>query len=216
MFRPFPVICSLFLGSLLVSPAFSADPASTEDLIPVPDTTQIDVSEWGGFYLGIYGGYEWFNASVSGAPDPEDEGLEYGGYVGYNWQFPNKVVTGFELLAGLNNTEDEVATVSVEREWDASLRARLGYAFEKSLIYSFAGLAVTSIEAKTLTGGDRQTFTGFNVGSGVEVQLFEDVTGRIEYEYDDFSSEDFSLGGPGVTVVDPQSHSIKLGIGLQF
>lgn len=209
-------LLALYVTALFNTSAFAADPVIEEPLIPTAPEASIDTSQWGGFYLGLYGGYSWFTANASGLGEGDDNAARYGGYVGYNWQFDNQLITGLEALGGFNEADVVAGGLAVEQEWDASLRARLGYAFENSMIYSFAGLAVTSVDAVALTGADNQTLTGFNVGAGLEVHLFEDVTGRIEYGYDDYSDETFSLGGGAASNIDVENHSINLGVGLRF
>ncbi|MDJ0614209.1 MAG: outer membrane beta-barrel protein [Rhizobiaceae bacterium] len=202
---------------VLTHAAFAADLPRDEPLIPqAPVAEAIDTSEWGGFYVGIYGGYTWLQAEAVPNAEGDDDGVKIGGYTGYNWQFDNRVVTGFEAQGAYVDANAQTGGVSVDQEWDASLRARLGYAFENSLLYSFAGLAVTGAEARTITGSDQNTLTGFDIGAGLEFEIFEDVTARIEYDYDRYSDEAFALGGAGNTDVELESHNVNVGVGLKF
>ena len=202
---------------LSLSAAFAADLPEAEPIIPqASDPAKIDTSEWGGFYVGAYGGYTWLQAETNLPAEASDENGRFGGYTGYNWQFDNRIVTGVEAQAGFANTNTQAGNVAVEQNWDASLRARLGYAFENSLLYSFAGLSVSSVEARALTGSDENTLTGFDIGAGVEFEIFEDVTARIEYDYDQYSNETFALGAGGNRSVDLDAHNVNVGIGLKF
>ncbi len=210
---------AIALPTMVASTAISlaADLPQEEPLIPqAPAVSPIDTSQWGGFYVGVYGGYTWLQAETGTTAEDEGEGVRAGGYAGYNWQFDNRVVTGLEAQGAYVDADAQTGGVNVEQNWDASIRARLGYAFENSLLYSFAGLAVTGAEAQSITGTDENTLTGFDVGAGLEFEIFEDVTARIEYDYDDYSSETFSLGGAGNNEVDVQSHNVNVGIGLKF
>jgi outer membrane immunogenic protein len=74
--------------------------------------------------------------------------------------------------------------------WTAHARGRIGYAFGGTLVYIAGGLAVAhadvqEIEPVTLaaTGG---TYTGGSIGGGVEQAFTRNISGRIEYLYDDF------------------------------
>lgn len=203
--------------SLSIPMGHSADLPEEEPIIPqVTQPVKIDTSEWGGFYVGAFGGYTWLHAETDASAKGRNEGARLGGYAGYNWQFDNRIVTGFEAQAALSDASVQAGDVNVEQNWDASLRARLGYAFENSLLYSFAGLAVSGVEARSLTGADDKTLSGFDIGAGVEFEIYEDVTARIEYDYDRYSDETFGLGAGGTREVDVDSHNVNVGIGLKF
>ncbi|MGI9351063.1 MAG: outer membrane protein [Rhizobiaceae bacterium] len=203
---------------MLASAVHAADAVSEDILIPQPEEVQVDTSEWGGFYLGVYGSYDWFTADGATAAlgDVDGEGGKIGGYAGYNWQFENNVVTGLEALGGYSDSDGTSAGVTVEQEWDASLRARLGYAFEQSVIYSFAGLAVTSVDAATLTGADSETLNGYTLGAGWETQLSGNFTARIEYGFSDYQDESFILGNPTPNQIEFTDQSVNIGVGLKY
>ena len=195
----------------------TADLLKEEAIIPqVTEPIKIDTSEWGGFYVGAFGGYTWLQTETSISARGRDEGARLGGYVGYNWQFDNRIISGLEAQAALSDASAQTGEVNVEQNWDASLRARLGYAFENSLLYSFAGLAVSGVEASSLTGADEKTLSGFDIGAGIEFEIYEDLRARIEYDYDHYSDESFGLGAAGTREVDVDSHNVNVGIGLKF
>lgn len=210
------LLFSLILTAPFATTAMAADPQENTQIIPQAPEVVIDTSEWGGFYLGAFGSYDWFSATASGLGSANENGFSGGGYVGYNWDLGNQWVGGVEANVGFGMSDTTVGTVTIDQDWDASLRGRLGYAYERSLIYSFAGLAMTGVEASALTGSDDQTLTGFNVGAGFETELFEDVTGRIEYGFSDYSSEGFALGAGANPQVDLETQNINVGIGLRF
>jgi outer membrane immunogenic protein len=193
----------------------AADPVFEAPVLPQTPEVQLDTSQWGGFYLGAYGKYNWFSPGISGSGKVDDESFGGGLYTGYNWDIGNNIVTGLELNAGIVDSGANVAGTFIDQQWDASLRARLGYAFENSLLYSFAGLAVTSVEAAALTGTDENTLTGFTVGAGLETEIFEGVTARIEYGYDDYSDENFALGAANPNV-EVNNQGLNLGFGFKF
>ena len=204
------------MASAVSIPAIAADAVLQEPQVPAAPDPVIDTSQWGGFYAGIYGGYSWFDANVSGIGEAESEDFKFGGYTGYNFEFDNQIVTGLELNGGIANGEASVGGTTIEQEWDASLRARLGYAFENSLIYSFAGLAVTGVEANTLAGTDSQSLTGYNLGAGFEKQILDGVTARVEYGFSDYGSETFSNGAGGTNEIDLTEDSVNVGLGIKF
>lgn len=215
-FKAANILAISLIASSVSFTALAADAVLQEPQVPVAPDPVIDTSQWGGFYAGVYGGYSWFNANVSGGGSESDESVKYGAYSGYNFEFDNQIVTGLELGGGFANAKNTIGTVTTEQEWDASLRGRLGYAFENSLIYSFAGLAVTGVEATALTGSDSQTLSGYTLGAGLEQQILEGVTARIEYGFSDYGSETFGTGGGTNNTIDFKEDSVNLGLGVKF
>lgn len=210
------ILSASFLTSTIAFQALAADAILQAPQVPSAPEPVIDTSQWGGFYVGAYGGYSWFDANAGGFGEADDESVKFGGYTGYNFEFDNKVVTGVELNGGIANSQASIAGTTIEQDWDASLRARLGYAFEKSIIYSFAGVAVTGVEATSLAGSDSQTLTGFNLGAGLEHEILDGITARVEYGFSDYGSETFAPGGGASNEIDFKEDSVNLGLGVKF
>jgi outer membrane immunogenic protein len=197
-------------------PAFAADAVLQEPQVPIAPDPIIDTSQWGGFYAGLYGGYSWFDANAGALGEADDEATKFGGYTGYNFEFDNNVVTGVELNGGFANAQTSIAGTTLEQDWDASLRARLGYAFEKSFLYSFAGVALTGVEARSIAGSDEQILTGFNLGAGLEHEIVDGITARVEYGFADYGSETFAPGGTAPNEIEFKEDSLNLGLGVKF
>lgn len=197
-------------------PAFAADAVLQEPQVPIAPAPIIDTSQWGGFYAGVYGGYSWFDANAGALGEADDEAAKFGGYTGYNFEFNNNVVTGVELNAGFANAQTSIAGTSVEQDWDASLRARLGYAFEKSFLYSFAGVAITGVDARSIAGSEEQTLAGFNLGAGLEREILDGITARVEYGFTDYGSQTFAPGGVAPNEIEFKEDSVNLGLGVKF
>jgi outer membrane immunogenic protein len=204
------------IASSIAFPAFAADAVLQEPQVPIAPDPIIDTSQWGGFYAGLYGGYSWFDANAGALGEADDEATKFGGYTGYNFEFDNNVVTGVELNGGFANAQTSIADTTVEQDWDASLRARLGYAFEKSFLYSFAGVALTGVEARSLAGSDEQILTGFNLGAGLEHEIVDGITARVEYGFADYGSETFAPGGTAPNEIEFKEDSLNLGLGVKF
>ena len=204
------------IASSIAFPAFAADAVLQEPQVPIAPDPIIDTSQWGGFYAGLYGGYSWFDANAGALGEADDEATKFGGYTGYNFEFDNNVVTGVELNGGFANAQTSIADTTVEQDWDASLRARLGYAFEKSFLYSFAGVALTGVEARSIAGSDEQILTGFNLGAGLEHEIVDGITARVEYGFADYGSETFAPGGTAPNEIEFKEDSLNLGLGVKF
>lgn len=196
-------------------PAFAADviyDQAPEPPLPPQQTNLL----WSGPYVGIYGGYNWLKADISPGPSIDGiDGLNGGAYAGWNWQLDPSWVVGLEGTLGINGAENSFGGYNVEQGWDASLRARLGYAFDSSMIYGLAGLAGTHAEVADATGSDSNVHLGWTIGAGLETMLTENVSARAEYNFSDYGSQEYSLGAstPDVSL---DNHAIKVGIGLKF
>ena len=211
----------LVLGTsvaLLVAGASVASAADAiQDNAPPPPLPPSQTNLlWDGAYIGVYGGYDWLNAGLSPGSDIDGiDGLTGGVYLGYNMTLAPFWIGGLEASAGLGGAENNFGGHTVEKNWDASLRARLGYAYENSLIYGAAGLAGLSAEVSDATGSDSSLHLGWTIGAGIETMLTDEITARAEYSYSDYGTHEHNVGA-GSRDVDLHGHAVKLGVGLKF
>jgi len=91
--------------------------------------------------------------------------------------------------------------VSAKLDWLATLRARLGWAFDSFLVYGTGGVAFGGVDAAgdiTLTttipipGGtlalatsDHRTHVGWTAGAGIEGMITSNLSAKLEYLYTD-------------------------------
>ncbi len=210
---------ALFLLFATAPAAFAADAVTETEPQPYVDETIVS-RDWVGAYFGLYGGYDWLKADFSAVPAVADlkgvNGLKGGAYLGYNYQIDPNWVAGVEGLAGLGGGNDSFSGASLEKKWEGALRGRLGWSPDQnSLFYGLAGLTGGGFDASSPTGSDTQTMLGWQIGAGLETFLTENLIGRVEYDYSDYGSETFNLGGTA-TEISPSGHSIKLGVGFKF
>jgi len=189
---------------------------------------EVPVFTWTGFYVGIQGGYAWVNIDVD-APaglglDNLDGGL-FGGYLGYNWQTGPWVLGAEGDFNGVWNDETFLvagvpgATVEFGTDWLASIRARAGYSFDRVLLFGTGGVAFTRADADVNLGGvvfaGHENYTGWTIGGGAEYAFTDNLIGRAEYRYYDFSDKD--LDGPGgLGSVSPDAQTLTVGIAYKF
>jgi len=160
-----------------------------------------EVWSWTGFYVGGHAGYAW--PGVSGLFDSGGannslsvlniDGSLGGAQAGYNYQIQQFVIGIEGDYSWLKNSdsvtfEDGVSddTVSAEIEYLASIRARLGWAWQNVLLYGTIGWGWTEYEFSNAEQG-----VGFGkislkedgavYGGGVEVGLTKSVLVRAEY-----------------------------------
>lgn len=211
----------LFAGAV----AFAvASPALAADLIQPPPPPQAPATyvpaappafNWSGIYIGVNGGYAFGNSNWSGDPaigfpgtgNFDVNGWLVGGTLGANWQ-TGQFVLGVETdgdwtdlngnLAGTGATCGIVApcTFQTSNNWLATFRGRLGFAFDRVLVYGTAGGAAGDVQT-TLTGvGLAGPFTsvtnstewGWTAGAGIEYAITDNVTAKVEYLFVDLAN----------------------------
>lgn len=209
------MVSAAFAAGLIGTSAFAADLGNVEPLpMPPAPVEAMPANDWTGFYLGVLGGYAWGNADTDAVGDIEVDGFDIGGYGGANWQWGNFVI-GAEADLLYPFRDGSSGGISVDQGLNGSLRGRAGIALDRFLVYGTGGLAATQVE---LSGGgvsDDDTLWGWTAGAGVEGQVLENVTARVEYRFTDYDDQTFTLGG-GPVESDLSTHSIRGGIGLKF
>lgn len=196
--------------ALSVSTGFAADlPAyepPAEAVVAVPSFT------WTGAYVGAQAGYSFGNTNIR-RNDPE--GFVVGGYAGYNFQFDNSpVVAGVETDFNYADIDDKGAGLKDRTKWTGATRARLGYAFDRFMVYGAAGVAYADRKISG-AGSDSKTALGWTVGGGVEYAATDNVVVRGEYRYSDFGKDKFNLNG-GSIKSDYDEHRVMGGVAYKF
>ena len=232
-----------------------ASQSSAADMrAPVYKAAPLPVAyNWSGFYVGGHLGWGWaqedatLTAFAPGVPDlpfgsvfnGDRDGFLGGAQIGMNWQAPGSPwVWGVEAewswtdvksastLAGAFTT----TTGTADTEWYATAAARLGYAWDRSMLYLKGGAAFMDVNysAATNFGGAifpsstvSDTRTGWMIGAGFEQALADNWTWKAEYNYMDFGSDDVvlttaGLGTTATTDTDTNVHVVKLGFNYRF
>lgn len=184
---------------------------------------------WTGFTIGVQGGYNWNNGDfvVGGVPGTfsgDFDGGILGGFVGYNYQFGNDWVVGVEGDLEHNWADGTTAVGAVNfrtgLDWQGSIRGRVGYSFDRALLYGTAGWAFARAEAEfPPLGSDKANLNGFTIGAGLDYAFTDMFFGRLEYRYTNFGDQDFSfsgLGGSGTVNSDFDQHAVRVGLGVKF
>lgn len=179
---------------------------------------------WTGFYVGVNAGYGFgsldadllFNgvsvASASAAP----AGFVAGAQVGYNYQFGNNVVLGVEADWDKLWQSADVAGATIEYASMGTVRARVGYAFDRWLPYATAGLAYGTgkIEAPGLSQSASRT--GWVGGLGVEYAFDRNWSAKVEYLFANLGKETFDYGG-GLTEENAYTNKVvRVGVNYRF
>ncbi|MGL4811440.1 MAG: outer membrane protein, partial [Beijerinckiaceae bacterium] len=162
----------------------------------------------------------------------DSDGWMIGGHIGYNYQI-NQFVVGLEGdIEWSDSKKTALYTAPIgwyhrtSMEWQASLRARFGIAFDRTLLYVTGGLAYADINHQfgTTLGGVPvapallsygKDKWGWTVGAGVEHAFTNNFTARLEYRYTDFGR----ISAASATFADSakvNSHAIRAGISYKF
>jgi outer membrane immunogenic protein len=166
-------------------------------------------SNFQGAYVGAHLGGGWGKAGAAST-----SGIVGGAHIGANAQFGN-VVAGVEADVSASSLGHRGFTDKFNQGTTGSLRGRLGYAFDRVLVYGTAGGAMTSTEWKNLAGKTSKTQSGFVYGAGAEVKMTPNVSLRGELLHYDFSREIYtSTLGP--VQVKPSTNVLRAGVGYQF
>jgi outer membrane immunogenic protein len=176
------------------------------------------VTSWTGFYVGLNGGGTWADVDVKGKYSFSNDGGTGGAQFGYNWQ-RGHVVFGFEVDAGgmdIGSSKTVAGfTTSVESAFYADATARLGYSFDRVLVYAKGGAAIYEGSVKTGASTNTGDYWGATIGGGVEYLLSPTWSIKAEYQYFDFGSQDtFSAGTKYEN--DLTVSTAKVGINLHF
>lgn len=183
------------LAAALFALGFSV-PANAADVpvrSPIYKAAPAPVFNWTGFYVGGHIGYGWAEDNAGNTADGFLGGLQ----IGYNWQFSPNFVFGIE---GDFAWTDVTSAANVTLDYVATVRARLGYAADRVLLYATGGFAWT--ELSTGLSGD-----GYAIGVGIEYALSHNWSAKIEYL---FHNLDFGAVG------DIDLNTVKLGVNYRF
>lgn len=191
---------------------------------------------WTGFYVGAQVGYQAnpFKSEVNAVavtPFNESSGSFIGGlHAGYNRQY-GRFVVGAEVDAELNSMDKTYLNFAgatfgsdLKVRWQGSLRARVGYTFERVMIYATGGLALAEFGfSGGPAAGPLQTYTstraGFAVGVGAEYAFTRNLSARIEYRYTDFGARNRDLGPLYAGTVERNTiaaHAVRAGVSYKF
>jgi outer membrane immunogenic protein len=105
-----------------------------------------------------------------------------------------------------------------KNNWLATVRGRVGYAWDRVMPYITGGLAAGDIEAKQVGfAGVHDTKAGWTVGGGVEAALGANWTAKLEYLHVDLghiNCDALSCSSPAR--VGFQADEVRAGVNYRF
>jgi len=236
------LLCGAAAGEITVAfvgPSFSAD-------LPVkapPRVAPPVLYTWSGCYLGGHVGWgktryngTWFgDSNVVDIPGEHPSGGLGGVQGGCNWQTNNTFVLGLEgdvsFLSWKSNTffspSDDGDNLSAKLDLLASLRARLGIAFDRALLYATGGLGyahgkIHAFDSGVSTGvpvtfDEKFSKWGGVVGGGLEYAFTNNWIGRVEGLYYFFKDSKLLVGSEDTGFAEIKNAAVvRVGLSYKF
>ncbi len=256
------LFAALYFGSIVG--ALAADMPLKAPPVPPPSWAGPYVGVTAGVDWGTFDPRTWTSAVPGGEFAPsslaafnaggvetiKSNGFTGGLEAGYNWQHSNWVyglegdIESFHL-GGSATTGPTVypccapatftVSSSAHTDWLATLRARVGLASDRWLIYATGGAALTTINGSfsfsetfygtTESASLSNSKLGYTVGGGVETKAWNHWSVKAEYLYVDFGPVSTSgILGAGVLIptqpfthdIDLRANIVRLGLNYHF
>jgi opacity protein-like surface antigen len=196
-----------------------------------PTRPPSDRYNWSGFYLGLNaGGAFGINTMTAsgggGSASVKEPGFLGGAQVGANYQ-TGPVVWGFEADYDASTQNKSlpagVLTGSTSQTpWFATLRGRVGMAFDHTLVYGTAGGAAGELRSiANIPAGTTSTTVTYGTwiaGAGVEYGITDNLSARVEYLYLDKNNIATGVIGPPATQITThlQDNLVRAGLNYRF
>lgn len=194
---------ALLAGVVLAAPAVAADLSGR---YPAPYVQPVAAFTWTGFYVGGNAGYGWGTTSF-GDPGGFIAGLQ----AGYNFQFGSPFVLGIETDINYSG----MSGGGVGLGYFGTVRARLGYSFDRALVYGTGGFAYGQGNADFFGLTSSANLTGWTLGVGAEYAVDRNWSAKLEYLYVDLGSATYgTLAGPVVSGLD--ANILRAGVNYRF
>jgi outer membrane immunogenic protein len=212
---------NLILAAVAVS-ALSGVAQAADAVNEVPAAPAADYAapgfSWAGFYGGVTGGYAWDKVKLEDdtfSGSTTFNGARFGAFGGYNAEIAPSIILGAEADLGYNWADKTFGGAKIEAGVNGSVRARVGYAMDKALVYAAGGYAATNGKISVPGYSDSDTFHGWTVGVGVDYAVTDNIFARAEYRYNDFGKNTYTDGTDSYSL-KVREHQVNVGVGYKF
>lgn len=212
------MILASLVGGLIASTAHAADVVYD----PVPPAPPVaTVYDWSGIYVGLQGGWGGGDSNV------DDNGLTaldtsfdvdggfLGGVVGAQWQY-GSVVLGLEGEMNWSDIDGDTDVggnniIGTEINWFGSANLKLGYAWDRILLYGTGGVAYANIDTSQdflgIDFSESEDHIGYTLGAGIDYAVTDAVIVGAQYRYYDFGDSDYI---PRNVIFTPRDQDVDL------
>jgi outer membrane immunogenic protein len=194
-------VAALLPASSVLAADLDIPPPPVEELRPA-------TYDWSGAYVGVWAGV----ACMDGTATDTIANTEYllagcggkgGGLVGYNYQI-DSLVLGVEADYGwggqIAKNPDPAVAIAYKLNNIGTVRGRVGYAVDDTLLFVTGGLAYASGELSGLAGPAPsvpfsldKSYMGWTIGGGVEQAITDNFHLRMDYLYTHMGTKTYDV-----------------------
>jgi outer membrane immunogenic protein len=210
----------------IIAFVLAAEAASAADLSRRPPAqypvkaVPLAVFDWTGFYVGVNAGYGWGTSRDDFGTELDRfkvNGGLVGGTVGYNYQIGHAVL-GIEGDMDWQDVKGSGACIGgvcqTKSRWLATARGRLGYAFDRFMVYGTGGAAFADLQTNVPgVGVTSNTRTGWTVGGGAEYAFAPNWSLKAEYLFADLGKFNCVACGANVKF---NENIVRAGLNYKF
>jgi outer membrane immunogenic protein len=160
---------------------------------PAPAAMPYVGVNWSGFYVGVNGGYGWSSADIAAGVNNPTGGFG-GGQVGFNAQRGN-LVFGIESDIEGAGIKANTAGFESKMDWFGTVRGRIGYSFDRALVYGTGGFAYGNVNQSIPGASISETQYGWVAGGGVEYKFSPSWSAKAEYQFMSLDASDVAGAG---------------------
>lgn len=194
------LITTAAAGIVLGTAALASGPVAPQPYVAPVTVAPVATYDWSGAYAGAGLTYGRMGMDTNGATPSYPDATGFGGSViaGYNWQngsmvYGGEVALDFSSRDGSNDCGvGGGATCDSFANHQASIRGRVGYAMDQSLMFMTVGYGSDSRSVNGSFGGDGARFTGPMIGVGYERMVNNDWSVRGDLEHYFYGDEDLN------------------------
>ncbi len=221
------LLLALSLTAAAMLPAASALAADLDAPPPPVEELRQSTYDWTGLYVGGWIGATCIDGELTDNGGPQDWEMSGCGYKGgllggYNHQF-DQFVIGLEgdwgMTGDIATNEEPGGDFAFSMTSLATLRARMGFALDNTLIFATAGGAWANGNLDGIIAADpdniKGTHFGWTIGGGVEHALTERFRLKLDYLYTKFKGDNYYSTSCAATcdvdIDDFGDHEIRFG-----
>jgi len=214
--------------------------ASKAPVAPAPDRRPVSPVDWSGIHVGVFSGYalgQW-SGTAPDYPHQPVNGPLGGIAIGYDYRLPANWLVGVEAdiaAADVKQTDNySDAAITLRLDYLATLRGRLGFAWDRNLVYLTGGLAAGHLKSTVNQyhpGGsgsppfqtsDEHVHYGYALGAGTQWAFLDNASLKFEYLWVNLPEQMYVFPrAPGFTGDNTaqtgwSGHTAKVGVDWLF
>lgn len=222
-------LSQLFAGAGAALLVAAASSVALADGMERPKVGYEKPYSWNGFYVGGSVGVvieqaAWTVPGVVTTPTSSDEGVIFGGTVGFNFTSGPWL---FGIEGDWSKTDADVGPIlacggncMTSADWLATLRGRVGFLVSPAaLVYATGGAAWADLKSTVVGVSQSETAVGWVVGGGFEVKLDSRWSVKGEYlhvELDDTLACSAALCGAANNATNNRMDVLRTGLNFKF